>query len=788
MMKKCWSASGDGVEYDVLIRVDHETVLQAQSVKLRKVSKFFEENLKEKVDGKYLISIDGIPKESFEVLLDYVETGHLTLYEHNVAEVYYAAHRLEVPFVVEKCLQVRPPAGEASGAPAEAQGSKPKVVLVEEPPLMPAASGAEVQSAKEPKTKSVSRKASLAPQASEQRDEAAKPLPTQSAPTVQSAPPPPPPKQEVSQGPPKPAVPRERNFLDLVLEQFPLLNRHGEGLRGLSLQHMIDFLNEDDLGTCCEIPIFVAALLWLDGDYNSRAPLAADLLSCVRFTRMSTDDVLHCFFPPILQQVVERPAVRKLLLDACCYHCAKLERRAHLFPELAPRGRRKYARGRHKCNIWALPEEKASADDDRNCSPCLNDAYLNRKNPQNPSLDMAHWMLTSVYGLSCMLITRHRFINMHYHHVGTEEQTSKARTRSYGRTRYTVQKLNWDDNVWNQVAFNNRMNSEEYESVIFLLGGLHSGHKERAATGLAMARMYPKKKPGIKRFNILPRPLYHHRAAFLNGSVYIVGGLDIRQMNLGVKRPSHCCFAYGLICGTWARTADLNFGRVFHSLVVSQGKLYAVGGQGVDERILSSVECYDPAVKVWSIVHGHFCCPRMSTGAVLERGALLILAGGVMTNKKVSNAVYVTDEVHAIRLPDMTRSNGKFPRLPTPRLSCEAVALPDGTLVILGGLTFTGGVYYESVGDVLALKPGSNQWSQLPPLPSRRHDFSALAVDKDIFVFGGITDDSREVHSDILVLHWESTQWDVWGHLPGPLVGMQTVLLLGKDILMAENA
>lgn len=797
MLRKCWPASGDCAEYDVLIRVDKDTVLQAQSTKLLKVSRFFADNLKEKVEGKYLISINGIPKESFEVLLNYVETGHLTLYQHNVADVYYAAHKLSIPFVVKKCLEVRAPGDEVPPA----KTPKSQVAVAEEPPLLAAATAAEVQSA--PTRRTSSAKPSVTEdQHDEQRTQGTATAPSAPKGVASEAVPEDVlkdeffeflPAHEVHSAPSLPRIselpPRQDNFLDVIVCHFPLLGRYGKGLPSLSLEQVIDLLSEEDLGTCCEIPVFMAALLWLDGDYGSRCAHARDVLSCVRFTRMTADDLLHCFFPPIIPDIMDQHDARLLLLEACCYYCARLERRSHLFPDYAPKSRRKYARGRHRCHIWPLPERQLTSEEDlHNCLASLREAYLLRREPQSPCPNTRHWTLTTVYSMARMMMIRHRFLKLHYYDLGPEDEAVNPRIRSYGRRRYAVQKLDWVDNVWSRVAFSDRIGAEDAEPVIVLLGGMHRGHKDRVATGLAMARMYPRKKMSIKRFSILPRPLFHHKAAICNGTLYIVGGMDIRQMYLRVKRPSRACFAYHFSEDAWTRVADLNLGRVFHDLIVCQEKLFAIGGQGADDTVLSSVERYDPATDTWSIVQGHFCCPRMATGAVLARGALLVVAGGALRGEQASRTVYVTDEVNGVRLPDMAKGNVSYPRLPSPRLSCSAVTLPDGTLVILGGLTSTGRKNYSSISDVLALRPGSNQWNHLPSLPNGRHGFSAVAVEKDIFVFGGATDAGLEVHRDILVLHWQSSQWDTWGHLPGPLVGMQAVLLQAKDFFPGERS
>ncbi|KAL3244171.1 hypothetical protein MRX96_047264 [Rhipicephalus microplus] len=97
---------------DVIIRIEGDQIVEARSDQLRRVSRFFRQALTDdaRVNGKFMIAISGISKDVLDTLLTYAETGTLNLYEHEVADVYFAAHKLQMPFVVHKCLQVRPQA------------------------------------------------------------------------------------------------------------------------------------------------------------------------------------------------------------------------------------------------------------------------------------------------------------------------------------------------------------------------------------------------------------------------------------------------------------------------------------------------------------------------------------------------------------------------------------------------------------------------------------------------------------------------------------------------------
>ncbi|XP_040072242.1 kelch-like protein 42 [Ixodes scapularis] len=181
--------------------------------------------------------------------------------------------------------------------------------------------------------------------------------------------------------------------------------------------------------------------------------------------------------------------------------------------------------------------------------------------------------------------------------------------------RYSVQKkLNWTQSPWRQCAFNDKFTMDGDEPIIALLGGLQSGLPQMVATG----------------------------------------GLDLRQAYLKLKRPSKCCFAYNLSTLQWRRIANLKLGRVFHMLVAHEGIIYAIGGQGNDDALLGSVECYDPEQDWWHVIQGHLCCPRMAAAAAVTKQGSVVIAGGATRADRASKKVYLTSDVCMLHLPDLT--------------------------------------------------------------------------------------------------------------------------------------
>ena len=98
--------------------------------------------------------------------------------------------------------------------------------------------------------------------------------------------------------------------------------------------------------------------------------------------------------------------------------------------------------------------------------------------------------------------------------------------------------------------------------------------------------------------------------AALDNKIYVTGGHN------GPIRSSVYC--YDPDTNTWSQVANMNIARQQHSLV-SHGRLYAIGGDGVD-----SVEAYDPDNDTWTLLQHKLNGKVRLTGAGLIKKYYLI--------------------------------------------------------------------------------------------------------------------------------------------------------------------
>ena len=88
-------------------------------------------------------------------------------------------------------------------------------------------------------------------------------------------------------------------------------------------------------------------------------------------------------------------------------------------------------------------------------------------------------------------------------------------------------------------------------------------------------------------------------AAFTcNGVVYAIGGRSGKDYSTTLKTVEK----FDSTANRWKYVDDMNFKRHGHAACVLLNKIYVVGGLDADSKVVTQIECYDPARDTWSIV------------------------------------------------------------------------------------------------------------------------------------------------------------------------------------------
>ena len=131
------------------------------------------------------------------------------------------------------------------------------------------------------------------------------------------------------------------------------------------------------------------------------------------------------------------------------------------------------------------------------------------------------------------------------------------------------------------------------DGLLYVVGG--DGHMMADAGALASAECYypeTQHRPGQwQRLPDMSAGRFAPAAACMDGLLYVVGKGD------GHNAASAEC--YDPSTGTWRRLPDMSVKRYWCAVAFEGGLLYVMGGQDADHNYFKSVECYDPSTLQW---------------------------------------------------------------------------------------------------------------------------------------------------------------------------------------------
>ncbi|KAK2851195.1 hypothetical protein Q5P01_007471 [Channa striata] len=193
-------------------------------------------------------------------------------------------------------------------------------------------------------------------------------------------------------------------------------------------------------------------------------------------------------------------------------------------------------------------------------------------------------------------------------------------------------------------------------------------------------------------------PRAYHGTAFLNGSVYCVGGFDnVEQLNT-VQRLD-------LDTHTWQEVAPMHSIRCHVSITVLDGYIYAVGGHDGDNWLLTA-ERYKPRTNQWALIasmntqRGDACCTTLH--------GKIYICGGFNGRECLSTAECYTPETNQWTM----------------------IACMGNRRGGIGVVTYAGYVF-------AAYNPDTDTWSDMPSMVQRRSNFGIAVIDDRLFVVGG---------------------------------------------------
>jgi len=217
----------------------------------------------------------------------------------------------------------------------------------------------------------------------------------------------------------------------------------------------------------------------------------------------------------------------------------------------------------------------------------------------------------------------------------------------------------------------------------------------------------------------LNQPRSDHAAAALHDGRVLVTGGNANTRLLGSTE------IYDPKADRWVKAAPMPRARTQHSAVtLVDGRVLVTGGIDSDGAPTDTTFLYEPRANTWTAGPPMTIARIQQVVVPLQTGDVL-LAGG-------DGAASGTSEVFRFAERRFVPSG----TLVTPRLVAQGAALPDGRVVLSGGLP-PRMHEFAPLRSVELLDPKTGAWTELPPAPTPRAFGSIVVVRGEVYQLSG---------------------------------------------------
>lgn len=256
----------------------------------------------------------------------------------------------------------------------------------------------------------------------------------------------------------------------------------------------------------------------------------------------------------------------------------------------------------------------------------------------------------------------------------------------------------------------------------YLLGGTHGGTRTEFEGSVQRLDLRTGKWQDMGR---LKEDIVYCGHVRCGRSVYLVGGSKVARFATHLATAS----ALDLESHMWADLPSMAYGREGVGLVELGGFIYAIGGYGgFSAGNLSNMEIHKPGELRWESGPAMTSARAYHTPVVVN-GKIYAIGGGkwhrISQRWKYHNAV---EEYDAPSRQWTVRAN-----MPTSRGAYAIVVLGED-VYILGGIN----EFVRALDTVERFNTRQNTWEKLRPLLRARHGCRGVVVNGEILVIGGL--------------------------------------------------
>ncbi len=193
---------------------------------------------------------------------------------------------------------------------------------------------------------------------------------------------------------------------------------------------------------------------------------------------------------------------------------------------------------------------------------------------------------------------------------------------------------------------------------------------------------------------------FHAAALAASNRLLISGGYSSKDFNMNVPDPYSSYYFDSH--GPWFGAGNLNYGRAWHTATtLADETVLAVGGiSSLNGSPSFGAELFDPNRNLWFTTPNMHTARALHTATKLPDETVLVVGGFYNINfeDNTGDSLSVTD-LYQPKLSNGFDPNGIWTRtnnLIEPRGDHTATLLPDGTVLVAGGIDFSGPTILDS--------------------------------------------------------------------------------------------
>ena len=228
--------------------------------------------------------------------------------------------------------------------------------------------------------------------------------------------------------------------------------------------------------------------------------------------------------------------------------------------------------------------------------------------------------------------------------------------------------------------------------------------------------------------------------ALNDGGIVVVGGLDLEAISSTTIEPEDLVESYNTDTGEWQTLGPMNEPAMEHSLVpLNDGRIMAVGGFSDSSSMHGTdrAEIFNPETNAWTLT-GSTNVSRMFPVAISLSDGRILVTGSTISHSPVADDS-PTSEVFDPETGEWTVTGAMAIR----RYGHTLTLLPDGRVLAAGGEDPMGDDYHLYSSTEI-FDPDTNTWSAGPGLSQPRSSHSAtLMPDGSVLLAGGISQEGE---------------------------------------------